>query len=259
MTLSVAYRDEYVDLSLPQKMSELPDDIWGSSLFVSAVLSMDDVAMRMAILAHTYPSWYARMSAQQISDIIGAWEIQMDYDHMKPMRGWRYFYLHYIAPPVDFRTGTLREFIYMHEYLEEMDTVSLAALLYRYPDPNRADALRRDDKRVRLISRDQVELWAHNMRRHKHKKMKAMQASALLYSVGVKQLVYSMYGSRLFTGEATTSHNLGWTAVAMQIAEHQTFGDYESVLDTTLHEVLAYMLVKKSESESQTNKTHQEE
>jgi hypothetical protein len=45
----------------------------------------------------------------------------------------------------------------------------------------------------------------------------------------------------------------------MQIAEHQTFGDYESVLDTTLHEVLAYMLVKKSESESQTNKTHQEE
>jgi hypothetical protein len=251
MTVSAIYQNKEETLVLPSQMSELRQEIWRSSVFVKAVLAMDDTRIRVAILAHYYPAYYRMMSTQQVVDILAAWDIKADYDAMAPMPGWSYFYLQYVAPPKDFATGTLREWIYMDEYLEEMDIPALTALLYRRPADD-ATALRKDDRRTPLIGRDQVSLWAKSIKRHSYlKKVQAMQASALLYAIGVKQLVHELYGSRLFGGEATTTHNLGWMAVAMQIAEQGVFGDYEHVLDTTLHEVLAYMLVKKSESETQ--------
>ena len=254
MTLTATYNQSTKALSLPSQISALRQDIWRSADFVDAVLSLDDLRIRMAILKYLYPDYYRIMTPVQVSEIIGAWELQADYDALAPMDGFRYFHLHYIAPPRDFATGTLREFIYMDEYLEEMDITSLTALLYRRP-ADHATAIRRDDRRAPLIGRDQVWMWAQTIKRHSYlRQVQAMQASALLYAIGVKQLVHSLYGSRLFAGEANTSHNLGWMAVAMQIAEQGVFGDYEHTLDTTLHEVLAYMLVKKSEADAMERK-----
>jgi len=250
LTIQATYNHSTKALYLPSQISALRPDIWRSADFVDAVLSLDDLRIRMAILKYHYPDYFGMMSPVQVSEIIGVWELQADYDALAPMPGFRYFHLNYVEPPKDFATGTLREFIYMDEYLEEMDIPSLTALLYRRP-ADHAAALRRDDRRALLIGRDQVGMWAQTIKRHSYlRQVRAMQASALLYAIGVKQLVHNLYGSRLFAGDANTSHNLGWMAVAMQIAEQGVFGDYEHTLDTTLHEVLAYMLVKKSEADA---------
>jgi len=264
LTIEATYNHSTKALSLPSQISALRPDIWRSADFVDAVLSLDDLRIRMAILKYYHPYYFGMMSPVQVSEIIGAWELQADYDALAPMPGFRYFYLHYVEPPRDFATGTLREFIYMDEYLEEIvsgdaslppapkgeSIACLTALLYRRP-ADHAAALRRDDRRAPLIGRDQVGMWAQTINRHSYlRQVQSMQASALLYAIGVKQLVHNLYGSRLFSGEANTSHNLGWMAVAMQVAEQGVFGNYEQVLDTTLHEVLAYMLVKKSEADA---------
>lgn len=212
---------------------------------------MDDIMVHMAVLEQLYRKWYNLMNPQHISEVLASWQMQYDMDNMRPAPGWKYLHLDYIAPPMDFRTGTLREFIYMDEYMQENDLLHLTALLYRRRSKDTVDAIRRDDQREKLVSRDQVSVWAAILHRYRrHAGVRIMMAGAQVYAVGVKQLVSNLYGSRLFSGEATVNHNMGWMATAMQVAEQGVFGDYEQVLDTTLHEVLSYLVIKKNEADA---------
>jgi hypothetical protein len=251
MTLSLSYQNKETNLGVPSQISALRPDIWRSASFVDAILAGDDIKLHIAVLEHMHRPWYHIMTISHISDILRAWHMDYDWKDMHIAPAWRMLWMRYVQPPTDFRTGTLREFIYMDEYLQENDVLHLTALLYRRQVDDQ-DSLKRDDKRERLVSRDQVTQLAAILERYQHlSSVRRMMAGALWYAYGVKHLVHDLYGSRLFASEDTNiSHNLGWTSTALQVAEQGVFGSYESVLDTTLHEVLAYLLVKKSESEA---------
>jgi hypothetical protein len=250
MTLS--FQNKNIELRLPSKISELRHSIWRSPLFLKAIMAMDDILIRMSVIEHETPNtFYKHMSPQHISQVLHHWTMDYDWKDIPPAPAWKYIHLNYVAPPEDFRTGTLREFIYLDEYLTAGDTLSLTALLYRRKCKDVMDAFKREDMRERLISRDQVTAWAAILKRYVHKEgVQIMIAGAHVYAISIKSLIHDIYGQRLFGGDQTVSHNLGWTATAMQIAEQGVFGGYEQVLDTTLHEILAYMLVKKSESDA---------
>ncbi len=251
MTLSVSHRAQEASIILPDKMSELPAAVWDSSSFVAAVMKGDDTELKLQYLLSQHPDWSRRMNATQLSDILRAWELTYDYMDVAPLEAWQWMTLHYVAPPADFRTGTVREFMYMHEYMEEGNMLELTALLYRRRSKDKEDAIKRDDMRMRLISRAQVSQEAKILQQYIERRgVQRMICGAYIYSIGTKHLIHDLYGSRIFSGEPSSSHNLGWMAVAMQVAEHGVFGDYEHVLDTTLHEVLSYMVVKQSEADA---------
>lgn len=254
--LSITYNRKTTEVILPSRLSELTQQDWRSSALSESVITGDDTRLKMSIIQMRYPVLYKVMRADHIAEIIRTWSFEYDWKNTPVIEAHHLPFMRYVAPPPDFRTGTLREFIYMDEYLAENDILHLTALLYRREVRSR-DYVAKDDYRIRLISRDQVAIMARTLQRHDCTGIRRMMAGALIYAYAIKHLVHELYGSRLFQGESTVSHNLGWTATALQVAEQGVFGSYENVLDVTLHEVMAYLLVKKSESDA--TKAAQEE
>ena len=251
MTAEVKYQNKITTLLLPQKLSELRHDVWRSSSFVDALIDSDDIRLHLSILKLYYPWMVKVLLPSRISELLHHWRLDYDFKDMHIAPAHALLWIKWQAPPTDFRTGTLREFIYMDEYLADNDILHLTALFYR-PRVDTDEAVARDDYRSRLVSRDQVERYAHTLQRHMSDGVRRMMAASLIYAYATKQLIYDLYGSRLFEGggETPPRHNLGWTATALQVAEQGVFGSYEQVLDTTMHEVLAYLLIKKSEADA---------
>ena len=107
------------------------------------------------------------------------------------------------APGAGYQNGTCLEFPIADEYLRffldggdpEM-LLRLFATLWREPEPDGTAALRREDKRMPLHSRAEIEHRAQ----HLHNLPFAYQVDALLYFTGVKAMIGRMFGQWLFEG-----------------------------------------------------------
>lgn len=257
MTLSISSHNKVRDLHLPSQINELRPDIWRSSFFISALLRYDAIAIKVAIFRIMYPEY--DLTPVQMDTILQAWDFKLEHSASTPLPTLSpYYFMDAAWPAPDFANGTLREFIYMDEYLQEGDLLKLTACLCRPVDRATSSAWSRDDKRVRLVSRMQVDHYASIIARYEssiimRNKIQSAVAIAMSVAIGIKQLVSSLYSATLFTSsddsDAAPSHNLGWTAIAMQVGDSRAFGNYEDVLDTTLHEICAYLVIKKQEND----------
>lgn len=134
----------------------------------------------------------------------------------------------YLMPADNFANGSCMEFALADEYLnsyfegDENALPLLTATLLREPDKNRAEAVRREDLRVQLFGRMEVEERAKRQK----KLPDEMHLNSLMYFAGVKMLVHRLYGRYLFEQPDEDEHPqqrqkdpLGWWGVFMDIAD----------------------------------------
>lgn len=127
------------------------------------------------------------------------------------------------APPGNFAAGTCLEYPIADEYLSayigtqaDEQLLLLTATLFREADPDQGAALRREDKRVPLFSRAEVEERA--------KRLEGLpleyQLDALMYFTGVKKFVATAFAS-LFqsSGKEKEADPLGWFGLYMDKAQ----------------------------------------
>jgi len=143
----------------------------------------------------------------------------------------------------------------------ESALLRLVATIWREADMDEARALRRDDKRVPLYSKSEVE-----------KRAKALQSApmeihlqALLFFGGLKAYIYRVYGKWLFEepddpeDDADTATeqpppsapDFGWWGIFQRLAESGTYGVKDQVLQESIHEVCINLVRKQVESNSQ--------
>jgi hypothetical protein len=167
----------------------------------------------------------------------------------------------YYFPKPNGSNITAMEFAIADEYYNKVaagDTKVLPLLvstICREAHPDNAEAMRRDDVRVPIYSRTEVEARAAIIK----DAQPAMQFSALLYWAGMKQLVATLYGEWLFDapeqpeeGEPepqpneapvqSPQPNFGWWGSFLTVAESGVFGNVEQVHHTAFHNVCVWMV-----------------
>lgn len=145
----------------------------------------------------------------------------------------------YLFPDANFVNGSCMEFAladeYLGEFLEgnEKSLPLLTATLLRERDTDTAAAIKREDLRMSLHGRMEVELRAKRQKRLPQE----VHVAALLYFIGVKKLVDRLYGDWLFERKkekdvkldgskipstdavTATGDPLGWWGLMMDVAE----------------------------------------
>lgn len=106
----------------------------------------------------------------------------------------------YLLAAPNFVNGSCMEFALADEYLgdvmagKETSLKYLTATLLREIDPDTATAMKREDLRVTLHGRMEVEERAKRQQRIPHE----VRLAVLIYFIGVKKLIHRLYGEWLF-------------------------------------------------------------
>lgn len=106
----------------------------------------------------------------------------------------------YLLSDANFVNGSCMEFALADEYLgevmagKETSLKYLTATLLRELDPDTATAMKREDLRVTLHGRMEVEQRAKRQKRIPHE----VHLAVFMYFIGVKKLIHRLYGEWLF-------------------------------------------------------------
>lgn len=165
----------------------------------------------------------------------------------------------YLLPSAKLENATCREWLLADEYflafsksgaLPDLDL--LIATLCRQRNKNKEEALRSDDRRVKLLSRSEVEKRALKMKILDQR----VKLFVLLFFSGCKEWVYKTYKPWLFEPEPeadeplrpkTILDKLGWYGMFQRVAEAGIFGTMEDVLNTKFKDVCLFLVTKKAE------------
>lgn len=137
----------------------------------------------------------------------------------------------------------------------------LAATLWREAEPNAQTALERDDLRVPLHNRTEVEQRAGRL-----KKMPPWaMLQALLYFGGLKEFVHRIYGTWLFeepddddedgTPAQPAGPNFGWWGVFQDVALTGAYGSVPMVQQTMLHELCVFLVKRQADARAVSNQS----
>ncbi len=189
---------------LPQSWNELAQ---GRRLSVFRALLNDNTGEALRLLLRLRKSTWRKISAEDKAAILAlvpwlkaepsAIPVFTSYDLRFTRWGRPNRFL--LADP-NFVNGSCMEFALADEFLgeflggNEKSLPLLTATLLRELDPDTAEAVKREDLRVRLNGRMEVELRAKRQKRLPQE----VHMACLLYFVGVKQLVSRLYGEWLF-------------------------------------------------------------
>lgn len=162
---------------------------------------------------------------------------------------------------------TLREFIYLDEYLDKyaqedgMAIYELLATLCRPVDKDILEGWCRDDVRIPLRSRDEVAVRAkviaeYDKCYYMHADIQMCLAAALLMTIKIKQVANDLFIRHLRSGASNDDENnaggginFGWHTVAQDVAESGAFGTLDQVYDSPFYDLGMYLLKKKSEAD----------
>ena len=147
------------------------------------------------------------------------------------------------------RTATALEYQlaehYYHKYIKDWKLHDLRCMFFTVARPlaSKAEYLTTEDKRTRLISQSQVEDLAKT-----GPKIDNAVLSAAFYYVYGNLMHISNLNKKILTGGSGASDGLGWTSTFMSIAEANIFGNLDSVYNTNIHNIFAFMLKKQVEN-----------
>lgn len=159
---------------------------------------------------------------------------------------------------------SLREFIFLDDFLghhadeDPLAPYHMLATICRQKNPDKESAIKREDIRIPLVSRDQVKAFAKVMKRYDdawilRPQIRFATAAALLFTLYMKKFVNERYIARLNQGTDPNDNNnqldFGWHTIAQQIAESGVFGNIDDVYDYNIHDLCIYLINKKQESD----------
>ena len=127
----------------------------------------------------------------------------------------------------------------------------LVATYAREADPDKERAAARNDIRIPLLSRDQVEARATAL----EGLAPGYTSMVVAYAAGVQKLIHELYADFLFGSDGDGDEeprpgvlNLGWWGTFMRVAKQGTFGPLPQVHDAYLHDVCAYLAQEVSDA-----------
>lgn len=172
----------------------------------------------------------------------------------------------YFLPDEKLENITCLEWLLADEYYEEISQGKkesidmLLATICREADPDEAAGLARDDIRVQLLSRKEVERRAEKMQEVDEK----VKLFVMAFFSGCKKFIFDTYKNWLFQepeeGEpipepTTIIEKLGWYGIFQGVAESGIFGNMENLLTRTkFKDVCIYLVTKKEQYEEMKRK-----
>lgn len=126
------------------------------------------------------------------------------------------------------------------------DLLLLCATLCREKHSNEAEALRRGDNRVPLLSRAEASARAKRLEDVDD----AVLVGVLYFFAGIKQFVNQSYGPSLFekkegedeASEPSSGPSLGWWSIYFSVAMEGPFGNLDAVHQTRFHDICLFLI-----------------
>lgn len=138
--------------------------------------------------------------------------------------------------------------------------LNLTACLWRETDPNPQRAVERDDIRIPLHNRTEVESRAELI-----KKAPAwVMLQALLYFGGLKEYIHRIYGTWLFeepdeeeedAPPTPSGPNFGWWGIFQDIAITGAYGKVPEVEQCLLHELCVFLVKRQADARVVSNQS----
>jgi hypothetical protein len=172
--------------------------------------------------------------------------------------------LEYLLPDAKLANVTCGEWLFADDYytkfLKNKDVTDLNRListLARQRDKDQDAGAKRDDFRVELHSRKQIELWTNDLVDLDDK----VKLFVLAFFSGCKEWVYETYTGYIFEEEEaleegqlpevktpTMMQKMGWYGLYQKAAETAVFGDLENILKRVkFKDFCVYLMAKKAE------------
>jgi hypothetical protein len=254
--------------SIPQSWWEVPTNKVLRCLRLLNQPRLSPQAAELRILSLLSGIGYRTLLAIRPSDLVAICShLSWLYQSAGPsplMDNFAYMGMVYHLPKAKAENMSCLEFALCEDYYEEAITqddpvqasramLLLAATLCRHGQADKEAARAKGDLRVPLTAREEVEVRADRLQRLPAEYVHL----ALLYWVGTKEYLATLYGKWLFEKPNTDDEEntdpdepesprknqlFGWWGVYMDVAEKNIFGNLDAVHQTNLHTLCMYLI-----------------
>lgn len=234
-------------VALPVGWSAVKATALRLSHIIDAIMRLDIASIRIGIVSHYLPAARAQDVSHIIAnyplDIVNATDGHVLYPYVEPLTNiLPWVRCDWIKP--DLEGCMMERWVLIDELVGEYvialnDNVPTDASAYKLlcaVSGSKGDYARYESSGI----------FRNKIKRH--------LALALLGAMYAKHVMHEMYGTWLFAkgdggADDVTQVNLGWYGIAMQVAEGRVFGNYKDVMVCDVHDVCAYLVMKKQEND----------